>query len=367
MKTIVKGIDLSNAVNKVVKAVSQKSPNSLLEGIKLNCKGDELTLTATDMEIAIEKTISCETFMEGSVVVPGRLFAEFVKKLEDEDEIELNVTEDGRMKIVYSGSETYLQAQSAEQYPIIKKDFNLNSFVIKQKAFKDVINKTSFACSQDDSRPILKGCLLELEGETLTCVALDGFRLAVYKKNVRESTGNVKAIVPARALVEITRLIEHDEEYVTVIIQDNSLLIDIDNTVFVTRLLEGEYIDYKRIVPSSYVTVFKVNKASLLSSIERASVMAKVMKNIVKFDIHENCVDVSSDSEMGNVKEQVLINLEGKDVNIAFNSRYLIDCLRVIDDEFVNFNLNTSIAPCVIKPNSDDDYLYLILPVRISQ
>jgi len=168
-------------------------------------------------------------------------------------------------------------------------------------------------------------------------------------------------------LVEITRLIEHDEEYVTVIIQDNSLLIDIDNTVFVTRLLEGEYIDYKRIVPSSYVTVFKVNKASLLSSIERASVMAKVMKNIVKFDIHENCVDVSSDSEMGNVKEQVLINLEGKDVNIAFNSRYLIDCLRVIDDEFVNFNLNTSIAPCVIKPNSDDDYLYLILPVRISQ
>lgn len=95
--------------------------------------------------------------------------------------------------------------------------------------------------------------------------------------------------------------------------------------------------------------------------------MAKVMKNIVKFDIHENCVDVSSDSEMGNVKEQVLINLEGKDVNIAFNSRYLIDCLRVIDDEFVNFNLNTSIAPCVIKPNSDDDYLYLILPVRISQ
>lgn len=367
MKTIVNGIDLSNAVNKVVKAVSPKSPNSLLEGIKIECKGDELKFTATDMEITIEKTISCETFMEGSVVVPGKLFAEFVKKLENENEIELNVTEDFRMKIVYSGSETYFQAQSAEQYPVIKKDLNINSFVIKQKSLKDIINKTSFACSQDDSRPILKGCLLELEGETLTCVALDGFRLAVCKKNVRESTGNVKAIVPSRALIEITRLIDKDDEYVTVVIQDNSLFIDVDNTIFTTRLLEGEYIDYKRIVPSSYVTVFKVNKDALFSSIERASVMARIMKNIVKFDIHENCVDISSDSEIGKVKEQLLINLEGKDINIAFNSKYLIDCLRVIDDEFVNFNLNTSIAPCVIKPNSDNDYLYLILPVRISQ
>ena len=366
MKTIVKGIDLSSAVNKVVKAVSQKSPNTLLEGIKLSCKSDMLTLTATDMEIAIEKSIPCETFMEGEVVVPGRLFAEFIKKLENENDIELNVGEDGRMKIIYSDSESFLQTQSAEQYPIIKKDINQNSFVIKQKSFKDLINKTSFACSQDDSRPILKGCLLELEKDTLTCVALDGFRLAVCKKNVRESTGKIKAIVPARALVEITRLIEKEEEYVTVIIQDNSLLIDIDSTIFVTRLLEGEYIDYKRIVPTSYITVFSVNKNALFNSIERASVMAKVMKNIVTFDIHENSVDVSSDSEMGKVKENVIINLEGKDLTIAFNSRYLIDCLRVIDDEFVSFNLNTSIAPCVIKSNKEDDYLYLILPVRIS-
>lgn len=367
MKTIVKGIDLSNAVNKVVKAVSQKSPNVLLEGIKLSCKGDSLTLTATDMEIAIEKTINCETFMEGEVVVPGRLFAEFIKKLENEDDIELDTLSDDRMKITYSGSEGYLQTQSAEQYPVIKKNINQNSFVIKQKSFKDLISKTSFACSQDDSRPILKGCLLELDGDTLTCVALDGFRLAVCKKNVREATGKIKAIVPARALIEITRLIDKDEEYVTVIIQDNSLLIDIDNTVFVTRLLEGEYIDYKKIVPSSYVTVFSVSKASLYNSIERASVMAKVMKNVVKMDIKEGVVDVSSDSEMGNVKESLMISLEGKDLNIAFNSKYLIDCLRVIDDEFVNFNLNTSISPCVIKSNSDDDYLYLILPVRISQ
>ena len=200
----------------------------------------------------------------------------------------------------------------------------------------------------------------------MNCVALDGFRLAVCKKVIKESSGDIKAIVPSRALVEITRLLDKDDDYITVIIQENSLMVNVDNTTFTTRLLEGEYIDYKRIVPTSYLSVFKVNKESLLNSIERASIMAKIMKNIIKLDIHENYVDISSDSEMGNVKENVLINLEGKDLTIAFNSKYLIDCLRVIDDEFINFNLNTSIAPCVIKPYSDDEYLYLILPVRIS-
>ena len=367
MKTIVKGTDLSNAVSKVVKAVSSKSPNQLLEGIKLSCKGDTLTLTATDLEIAIEKTIRCETFMEGETVVSGRLFADFIKKLENEDDLELNIVEDGRLKIVYSGSESFLQALPADEYPLIKKDVNRNSFVIKQKTFKDLINGTSFACSQDDSRPILKGCLIEIKDGTLTCVALDGFRLAVSKRSVEQSTGDIKAIVPARALIEITRLIERDEDYVTVIIQDNSLMIDVDNTVFTTRLLEGEYIDYKRIVPQNYTTTFKVNRLALLNSIERASVMARVIKNIVKFDVTENYVYVSSDSEMGNVKENVLISLEGKDMTIAFNSKYLIDCIKVINDEFINFNLNSSIAPCVIKSTSGDDYLYLVLPVRMNQ
>jgi len=367
MKTIVKGMDLSNAVSRVVKAVSTKSPNTLLEGIKICCKGDTLTLTATDTEIAIEKTIRCETFMEGQAVIPGRLFADFTKKLEDEEDIELNILDDGRLKIVYSGSESFLQALSADEYPLIRKDFNKTSFVIKQKNFKDLIGGTTFACSQDDSRPILKGCLLELEGDMLTCVALDGFRLAVCKKRVEQASGDMKAIVPARALVEITRLMERDEDDLTVVIQENTLMIDVDNTVFTTRLLEGDYIEYRKIVPQSYLTTFKVNKNALYNSIERASVLARVMKNIVKFDIRENYVDISSDSDLGNVKENVLINLEGKDLVIAFNSKYLIDCLRVINDEFVTFNLNSSIAPCVIKSNDDGEYLYLILPVRISQ
>lgn len=366
MKTIVKGSDLSNAVLKVVKAVSTKTPNQILEGIKITCKGDNLILLATDMEIAIEKTIRSETFMEGEIVVLGRLFAEFVKKLENEDDIELSLCDDGKLKISYSQAEGYIQTLSSEDFPILKKNINQNSFSIKQKEFKDIVNKTTFACSQDDSRPVLKGCLMEVENDTLSLVALDGFRLAICKKTVSDVFGNIKAIIPARALLEITRLIENEEDFITVVIQENSLLVNIDNTVFMTRLLEGSYIDYKKIVPQKFDTVFRANKNLLFNAVERASIVARSIKNRVKFEIKENYLNVTSNSDMGNINENVLINLEGRDLNILLNSKYLIDCLRVIDDEFVNFYLNTSISPCVIKPYAEDDqdYLYLILPLR---
>lgn len=366
MKAIVKGIDLSNAVLKVVKAVSTKTPNQILEGIKITCKGDNLVLFATDTEIAIEKTIKSETFMEGEVVVLGRLFADFVKKLENEDDIELCLMEDGRLKIVYSESEGFIQTMNSEDFPVLKKNLTKNSFVIKQKELKDIISKTTFACSQDDSRPILKGCLLEVEDDVMSLVALDGFRLAICKKTVTDVFGKISAIIPARALIEITRLIENEDENITVVFQDNNLMINVENTIFVSRLLEGTYIDYKKIVPKDFVTVFRSNKELLTSAIDRASIVAKSLKNTIKLDIKENCVTVSSNSELGNVKENVLINLEGKDLSILFNSKFLMDALRVVDDEFVSFYLNSSIAPCVIKPygKEDQDYLYLILPLR---
>lgn len=366
MKAIVNGLDLSNAVLKVVKAVSTKTPNQILEGIKITCKGDNLILVATDMEIAIEKTIKAETFMEGEVVVLGRLFADFVKKLEGENDIEIQLCEDSRLKITYSQAEGYLQTLSAEEFPVIKKDINQNSFTIKQKDFKDIVNKTAFACSSDDSRPILKGCLLELEGDEMSLIAVDGFRLAICKKTVKEVFGNIKAIIPARALLEITRLIEKDEDDISIIIQDNLLMVNIDSTLFITRLLEGNFIDYKRIIPNNFETIFRANKELVYRAIERASIVARTIKNKVKLDIKENYVNISSASEMGNFNENVIINLEGKDLEITFNSKYLIDCLKVIDDEYVNLYFNNSSAPCIIKPYADEDqdYLYLILPIR---
>ena len=366
MKIVVNGTDLSNAVMKVSKAISVKTTNPVLECIKLSVKGDVLTLSATDMEIAIETSIRSDTFMEGDTVVPGKIFAEFLKKLENEEQVELSLEDDNRLKIVYSSSEVYLSCLSADEFPSIRKDLREKAFSLSQKDFKDVINKTVFCCATDESRPILKGCLMEIKDNELTCVGLDGFRLALAKKRIRNSSADFKMIVPARALNEITRLLEKDEEEITFISEDNILLIEVDGTVFTTRLLEGEFLNYKQIMPSEFLSTVKISRQTFLSSLERATIVAKESKNLVKLEIKENYVNVKANSESGKVNENILSVLEGKDIQIAFNAKFLCDALKGASDEFVNMYFNTPITPCLIRPYSGDEYLYLILPIRIA-
>lgn len=365
MKLICDGLDLSNAVFKVIKAISSKTPNPVLEGIKLTAKGENFTLMATDTELFIEKTIRAEVFEEGETLVQGKLFSELIKKLENQ-QIDITLIENRELKIKYGDNEGIIQCMNVEEYPVIKKDINENFFTMQQSDFKEIISKTAFACAIDDARPILKGCKMEIENDTLVCVALDGFRLAVAKKELKQSSGNFNAIVPARALNEIVRLLDNDSDLLTVVIQDNLLMVEISNTVLTSRLLEGEYLNYRQIIPTDFMSVLRVNKSQMLDSFERASIVAKSTKNIVKLDIKEGLMNVSASSEIGNVNESIIINLEGRDIVIAFNPKYVIDVLRVVSDEFIHIYLNSSISPCIIKPFTGDEYLYLILPIRIN-
>ena len=299
MKLLVNGNDLSNAVMKVSKAISVKTTNPILEGIKMTVKGDELTLSATDMEIAIEKTIRADTFEEGVAVIPGKLFAELTKKLEGEDQVEMMIGDDRKLKITYGQSQVYLSSLNADEFPNIKKDLREKAFSLLQKDFKDLINKTVFSCSTDESRPILKGELFSVKNNELTCVALDGFRLAVAKKKINNSTSDFKIVVPARAVSEIARLLDKDDEEITLISEDKSLMIEVDGTVFITRLLEGEFINYEQIIPRDFTTTVRVGRTALYNSLERASVVAKEAKNLIKLEIKDNNIKVSSNSESG--------------------------------------------------------------------
>lgn len=364
MKLVCDGLDLSDGVLKVSKALSVKSANPVLEGIKLVAKGDCLTLTATDNELTIEKKIKADVLMEGETVVVGKYFVDFTKKLEKE-QVELSRFYDGLLQIKYSDSESELQVYSAETFPIIKLEEQENFFEIGKKDFKDLVDRITLACSTDDSRPILKGCLFEIKENILTSVALDGFRMSVCKKPVNAS-GNFSAIIPARTLSEIERLLDK-EDSIKVYIQKNTLLVEFDNTTIYSRLIEGEFVKYSHILPTSFENVVNVNRLELLSSIERASIVAKNDKyNVVKFDIKEGSMSVIAKSEVGNVNESVNINLKGKDLFIAFNGKYILDYLKIIDDEFVKINLNSAIDPCIISSINSEEFLYLILPVRIS-
>ena len=365
MKLICDGLDLSDAVLKVSKALSVKSTNPVLEGIKLIASGDFLTLIATDMELTIERKIKADVLMEGETVVVGKYFVEFVKKLEKE-QVELCRLNEGNLQIRYSDSESEMQVFPTESFPVIEKNEDGEYLSLKQSEFKKIIDRVVFATSADDSRPILKGCLFEIIDGTLSVVALDGFRMSVVKKNI-EASGNFNAVIPSRTLLEITRLLDKEDQNIKIILQNNSLYVQFENTALISRLIEGEFVKYNHILPTSFENKVIVNKQLLLNSIERASIVAKNDRyNIVKFDIKESVMTVSAKSEIGFVTENVNINLDGKDLTIAFNGKYLVDFFKVIDEDFVSINLNSHIDPCVLKPVSDEEFLYLVLPVRIN-
>ena len=365
MKLICDGLDLSDAVLKVSKALSSKAANPVLEGIKISAKNDSLVLTATDTELTIEKTIKADVLMEGETVVVGKYFVDFAKKLEKE-QVELSCLYDGQLQIKYSDSESELQVYPVANFPLIKKADEENFFEITPEEFKDVVEKTVLSCSNDDSRPILKGVLFEVYDNVLTSVSLDGFRMSVVKKDIAAS-GNFKAVIPSRTLLEITRLIEKEEEKLKIYIQKNTLYLEVENTVIISRLIEGEFVKYGHILPSGFSNAFTVEKEALLNSLERATIVAKNDRyNVVRFDIRENVMTVSAKSEVGFVNENVNINLEGKDMVIAFNGKFLSEYLRIIKDDFIKFQLNSPIDPCVLTASGKDDFIYLVLPVSIN-
>lgn len=366
MKLVCDGLDLSDALLKVSKGTSSKSTTPILEGIKLTAEEDHLTLSATDLEISIEKTIRADVKIEGETVVPGKLFSEYVKKLSNE-QIELSLDENGILTIKYTDSIGKIQCFNANEFPHIKQLEYADSFIMTQRDLKALINKSIFSVAVEDSRPILKGCKLEVENNEIHAVALDGYRIAVVKKPVGRTTANFSIIVPARSLNEISKLLEDSENNVQVFIQKNHLMINLNNTKITTRLLDGDFVNYKQIIPTNFNTTVILNKAQLEDALERASLLSRVDKNnLVRFDITEKVMVLSSKSEIGDIKENITIALKGNDLSIAFNARYFTEALRVTTDEFLKLSFKSAIAPCIITSNDTEEFLYLIAPVRIS-
>ncbi len=363
MKFICEGIDLSDAVMKVVKACSTRTTNPILETVRIAAENDSVTLLATDGEIAIRKKIKADIHEEGAVCVPGKFFADFIKKLEGE-QITLTSEEDS-VSIRYSDSESRMQTLPAADFPAIDFSIDENRVELLAKDLKELIAKTTFCCAQDDSRPVLRGCLMQTEKGQITFTALDGYRMAVCKKTVLGISGDVKVICPGRTLNEISRMLGEGDEKIVIYLKKNLLMVSIDDTVLTSRLYEGEFVNVSNIVPKEFASEVIVDKIALDNSVERAAVLARTDKNsVVTLDVREGSIGISSFTMIGRVDESVKTQLSGKDVVIALNCKFLSDCLNAAADEKLRIGFNGSVAPCVITPVDGEAYLYLILPVR---
>ncbi|MDE5722052.1 MAG: DNA polymerase III subunit beta [Clostridia bacterium] len=363
MKAVCEGIDLSDAVLKVVKACASKTTVPVLECIKISAVNDTLTLSATDGEISIQKSIKAEIYEEGDVCVPGRYFSDFIKKLEG---VQITLSADNKkMDINYADSQTDMQILSAEDFPKIDLDIKENSFKVKTADLKKFISSTSFCCATDDSRPILKGCQFVISGDDICVTSLDGFRLATVKGKVVSSTGDLEIVCPARTLVEIEKMMSDAEEFTEVFVQRGMILVSEKDTVLTSRLYNGDFIKKENIIPKDFTTLVTVNKDALKASIERAAILVRNDKNsLIIFDVSGDKIEISSNSDIGNVQEPVKAVVNGKDVRIAMNSKFIIEAVNALTEDEILLSFNNQIQPFTCENLKDRNGLYLILPVR---
>lgn len=364
MKFICNKSSLQEAISIAQKAVTGKSTMPILQGIFLNVTGNTLTLIGTDIDLSIETKIEVSTQEQGSIVVDSRLFGEIIRKLPnaeveissiDEKTIEIKC-EKSKFNLVHMGAEDFPQLPSINEHDVVK---------LPQKILKNMIRGTIFAIAQDETRPILTGVLFEIKDNTLNLVALDGFRLALKKESI-DSDQSISAVIPGKTLNEVVKILD-DEGDVNITFTGNHILFNLGETKVISRLLEGEFIKYSSIIPEEFNLKVTVKRSNLLNCIERASLVAKEGNtNLIKFNIEDDNIVITSNSQLGNVREELNIILQGQPLQIAFNSKYLIDVLKIMDDEEINIEFTSSVSPCVIKNAENIKCTYLVLPVRVA-
>ncbi|MBR4270200.1 MAG: DNA polymerase III subunit beta [Clostridia bacterium] len=365
MKFSCQGLELADAVLKVVKAAAVRTTNPILECVKMVAEDDRLTLTCTDLELTITKSINADVKVSGVAVIPAKFFADFVSKISGE-QLEFNL-HGKTLDVVYGDNSAFFQCQDATEFPEPKTLEQPEYVEIASEAFKDLVTKSSVAVAQDDSRPMLRGILLEVSSGQLRGVALDGVRLALVQKSTLSQSAEFGLVVSARCLLEIVRLLPDNDETIRICTQKNHLQINLGNTQLMTRLMgmQSDYVSYRQILPKDFTTTINVNRKHILDAMERAGLFSRVDRNfVVKFDITGREMVINSESELGNLTEHLQITHNGADLAIEFNGKLYNDALRVITDEFVQIRFGSAVHPCVIVPQEGDDYLYLILPMH---
>ncbi len=362
MKIICQQEQLIQAIQTVQRAVSAKSNLQSIEGILFVAKDDSLTLTGYDFEMGIKTTIPCDVKEEGEVVLTANLLFNIVRKASQEIIIEC---EENFNCIISSGITEYkikgIDPLDYPDFPSSSEDINVS---LNKELFSEMLDYVIYAVSLDDKRPAHTGVLMKNDEENFTMVALDGYRLAICERKVSQKE-NFSMIVPAKAMQEVRRIIGESSGEFTIFANRRYIIFNIDNYIVLSRLLEGEFLDYKKAVPASCDTTMKIDVKEMSEAVERVSlIITERLKNPLKLNLENNKLTVKCSTEIGSVVDEITANQDGNDIEIGFNNRYILDALRACRKEEVVFEFTSPLAPCKIVPTSGDDFTYLVLPVR---
>jgi DNA polymerase-3 subunit beta len=358
---------LLSGVNAVQRAVSSKNTLPILQGILIKAEQQTLQFAVTDLEMGIRCEVPAHVIEEGAMVVPAKLFTEVVRKLPD-TKIILE-ERDKSITICYYQSEIILNGYDPEEFPLLPDLLDPLSFTLTITLFKNMIRQTIFSCAIEENRPVFTGTLLQIEDSSIRVVATDTHRLAYSIAEIQNPEKlNFSGIIPAKTLSEIYRLLRDEDEVLIINFSNNQIVFQSGSIYLVSRLIEGQFPNYKQVIPQTCETKVNLSVRSFLEAVERASLLSrdKGGANIIKINVKENELRIDQTSEFGQISEQIDIVMEGKNVMIAFNTKFLIDALKVIDSEQIIFELSGPFSPGVMRPLDNPNYLYLVLPVRTS-
>ncbi len=364
MKLICPKNNLLKSVNIVLKAIPGKTTMPILECILIDASTNCIKFTANDMELGIETIVDGTVLEKGIVAIDAKIFSDIIRKLPDNDvtiETDANLT----TTITCEKAKFSISGQSGEEFsylPFVERDHHIT---VSQFTLKEVIRQTIFSIAANETNKMMTGELFEIKGNILRVVSLDGHRISIRKIELKEEYTDMKVVVPGKTLIEISKILSGEtEDEVNIFFTKNHIVFEFDDTVVVSRLLEGEYFRIDQMLSSDYETKIQVNKKELLDCIDRATLLVKESdKKPIILSITDDNIELKIQSQIGSMDEDIDIEKDGKDIMIGFNPRFLIDALRVIDDETVDIYLMNPKAPCFIR-DEQQSYIYLILPVN---
>ena len=366
MKIICTKSDLVHAVSIVSKAVSNNTTLPILKCILIEASTGNIKLTANDMELGIETTIDGQIHQPGKIAIEAKLFSEIVRKLPDND---ITIETDDQYKATITCEKACFQimGQEGEEFPSLPEIEKNQSITLSQFSLKEVIRQTIFSISDNENTKLMTGELFEVKDDQLSVVSLDGHRISIRHIELKDHYDPFKVVVPGKTLQEIVKIISGEmDENVSIYVTSKHILFEFDNTRVVSRLLEGEYYKISQMLSSDYETKITINKKEFLNCIDRASLLIRESdKKPIIIDIADHSLKLNINSFFGSMEEEILIQKEGRDLLIGFNPKFLMDVLRVIDDEEINIYLVNPKAPCFIK-DDEGTFIYLILPVNFN-
>ena len=366
MKLVFTKSNLNKAVGIVMKAVPTRTTMNILECILIDATTNEIKFTGNDMELGIETIVEGEIIEKGKIAIDAKLFSEIVRKLPDND-ITLTTDSNNNALITCEKSKFNIAGKSGDDFSYLPAIIKDKMITLSQFQLKEVINQTIFSIAINDNNKMMTGELFEVNEGTLKVVGLDGHRIAIRNINLEGRADDARVVIPGKTLQEISKILNADaESFVNIYFTNNHVLFEFDQTHVVSRLIEGDYFKISQMLSNDYETKVSINKKEFLDSIDRANLLIREGdKKPIIINILNGLLQVNVNSAIGALNEDIDIDKEGKDIMIGFNPKFLMDALRVIDDENVTMYLVNHKSPCFIR-DKEENYIYLILPVNFT-